>query len=74
MDKKTEAILALVLNIFTIPGIGSLVAGQKKEGIWQLVLAVVSIPLMLILIGGLTYLAAWIWGIVTGVRLLKEAN
>jgi TM2 domain-containing membrane protein YozV len=74
MDNKTLAILGLVLNILVLPGLGSLIGGKKTEGIWQIVIAVVSIPLMLVIIGFFTFLGAWIWSIVTGVQMVQEAN
>ena len=70
---KTMAIVGLVLNILIIPGLGTLIAGGpelKKTGIWQLVLAIVSVPLMFVFIGIPIYFAVWIWGIVTGVKML----
>ena len=80
------AIVCLILNILILPGLGSLIAGKTKEGIWQIVLVagglilgllftltligtIIGIPLM---IGG--PVAGWIWGIVTGVRIIKESE
>ena len=80
------AIVSLILNILIMPGLGTLIAGKKREGIWQLILlfggfllglfltitiigALVGIPLM---IGG--PLAAWIWGIVSGVEIIQTAE
>ncbi|MCH8519798.1 MAG: hypothetical protein LAT82_03515 [Nanoarchaeota archaeon] len=68
------AIVCLLLNILLLPGLGSLIGGKKKEGIWQLVLVVISIPLAIVLIGFVTGLAAWIWGIITGIQIVKEAD
>lgn len=68
------AIVCLLLNVLLLPGLGSLIGGKKKEGIWQLVLVIISIPLAIILIGFLTGLAAWVWGIITGVQIVKEAD
>lgn len=68
------AIAALLLNILTIPGIGSLVGGRTSTGVIQLVLSIIAIPLMFVLIGIPLYLGMWIWGIVTGVQILKEAE
>lgn len=70
-NNKTLGIIGLVVNIFLFPGLGSLIGGKKKEGIWQLVIAIVSIPLMFILIGFITYLIAWVWGIVTGIKMVS---
>lgn len=88
-QKKTSqnlAIICLLLNILILPGLGSLIGGRTKEGIWQLVLVfggialgvsliltLVGIPLgVLVLLGA--PLAAWIWGISTGIKLLQEAK
>jgi len=68
------AIVALILNILIIPGLGSLIGGRTRAGVWQLVLAVVGFILSFILIGVPILIAAWIWGIVTGIRLIQEAQ
>ena len=68
------AIVALILNILILPGLGTLIAGRIKTGIWQLVLAIISIPLIFILIGIPILIAVWIWGIVTGIQLIKESE
>ena len=65
------AIVALILNLI-LPGVGSLIGGKTKEGIWQLVLVIIGLPLMLVLIGFPIILIAWIWGIVTGAKLIQE--
>ena len=84
--KKNQglAIVALIINIVLMPGLGSLIGGKTREGVWQLVLlwggiilgilltitiigAIIGIPL--IIIGPL---AAWVWGIVTGVEIVQE--
>ncbi len=74
--KKNQAlaIIGLILNIIVLPGLGSLIGGKTRDGVWQLVLFIVGIPLCLVLIGFPMMLAAWIWGIVTGVRMVQEAN
>jgi len=75
--KKTSqgiAIAALLLNILILPGLGSIVGGRKKTGIIQLVLTIVAIPLCLILIGIPLLIAMWIWALVTGIDIIKEAD
>jgi TM2 domain-containing membrane protein YozV len=67
------AVTALVLNI-VIPGAGSLVAGRTSQGVLQLVLWVVSFPLMFVLIGFPMLLAVWIWSLVTGIQILEESK
>jgi len=71
---KTIAIIALLLNVLVIPGLGSLIGGKTKAGIWQLILAVIGGLLSIILIGIPILVAAWIWGLVTGINLIQESN
>ncbi|MBU0466995.1 MAG: hypothetical protein KJ718_03140 [Nanoarchaeota archaeon] len=68
------AIVALILNVLILPGLGSLIGGKIRVGIWQIVLAIVGFILSSVLIGVPILIVAWIWGIVTGVRLVQEAN
>ncbi|MFO0704633.1 MAG: hypothetical protein U0517_01480 [Candidatus Andersenbacteria bacterium] len=72
--RHDTAILALILNILVLPGIGTLVAGRTTEGVLQLTLFLVSIPLCLILIGFPLMLAMWIWSLVTGIDILNKAQ
>lgn len=55
---KTLQIIGLIVNILILPGLGSIIGGRIKTGIWQIVLIVIAgflcligIPLSLILIG-----------------------
>ena len=68
------AIVALLLNLLILPGLGSLIGGKITPGIIQLVLFIIGVPLCLVLIGIPMVLVAWIWGIVTGVQLIQEAG
>lgn len=68
------AIVSLILNILIFPGLGTLVAGKTKTGVWQVVLAVVGAILSFVLIGIPIFVAAWIWGLITGIKLIQEAN
>lgn len=68
------AIVCLLLNILILPGLGSLIGSKTKEGIIQLVLFFVGVLLTLILIGIPIVIAAWVWGIVTGVQLINESG
>ncbi|MBS3172501.1 hypothetical protein J4438_02900 [Candidatus Woesearchaeota archaeon] len=70
---ESRAILCLILNIILLPGLGSLIGRRKKEGVWQLIIFIIGLPLILILIGIPMVIGAWIWGIVTGVDLLEES-
>lgn len=68
------AIAALLLNILVLPGLGSLIGGRTTAGIIQLVLFIIAIPLSFILIGIPLIIAMWIWALVTGIQLIKEAE
>jgi len=68
--------VGLILNILILPGLGTLIGGGQKyrtAGIWQLVVAIISIPLMFILVGFFTYAAMWIWALITGIQMVKTA-
>jgi TM2 domain-containing membrane protein YozV len=68
------AIAALLLNILVLPGLGSLIGGRTTEGIIQLILFIIGIPLCFILIGIPLISAMWIWALVTGIQIIKEAE
>lgn len=87
-NDKTLAIVGLIINIILLPGLGSIIGGKVKTGIWQLVgyiigwvIFLLGLPLMLVLIGfpmlflgGALSLSMWIWGIVTGIQMINESN
>lgn len=68
------AILALLLNVLILPGLGSIVGGKTKVGIIQLVLTLVGIPLSFVFIGIPLIIAMWIWALITGIQLIKESR
>jgi len=68
------AIAGLLLNILIIPGLGSIVAGETKTGVWQLVLAIVGFVLSFVVIGIPILIGAWIWGLVTGIQLIQKSS
>ena len=68
------AIASLLLNVLILPGLGTLIAGRTKTGVWQVVLTIISIPLILILIGIPLLIGVWIWGLVTGIDIVKESD
>lgn len=76
-DKKPDsqglAIAGLLLNILIFPGVGSLIGGKQKTGLSQVILAAISLPLMLILVGFITMLVAWVWALITGIQMVQEA-
>ncbi len=40
------AIVALIINLFLLPGLGSIIAGRIKSGIWQLALHIGGIVMV----------------------------
>ena len=70
----TLSVLGLILNALIFPGLGSLVGGKTYEGVWQLIVAVIGVILSFFTIGIPILVAAWIWGIVTGIKMIQEAK
>jgi TM2 domain-containing membrane protein YozV len=70
---EATAIVGLLLNL-TMPGVGSLVAGRTSDGIIQLTMFVVGFPLCFVLIGFPMIVAAWVWGLVSGIRAVNDAK
>ena len=67
------AIACLLCNVLVIPGLGSIIA-KRKEGVTQLIVFIIAIPLMFILIGFPLAFAMWVWGLVSGVNELNECE
>jgi TM2 domain-containing membrane protein YozV len=68
-----QATAGLMLNL-VLPGVGSIVAGRTVEGILQLVLFMISLPLCFILIGIPLCVATWAWALATGIKSLNAAR
>lgn len=72
------AIAGLLINILLISGVGSLVGGRTTEGIWQLVMLGVGFLLIFTIVGIILaiplFIASWIWGLVTGIQMIQDAN
>lgn len=67
------ATLALILNVI-FPGIGSLIGGKIKTGIFQIVLIVAVLFFFPLPIGILVWIGDVIWAIVTGVKMVQESQ
>ena len=69
---SNEKIIALVLNLI-IPGLGTLIAGKKKEGTIQIIMAGVAFLLVFTIIGILIAvplgLGALIWSEITVAKM-----
>jgi TM2 domain-containing membrane protein YozV len=70
---ESTALVGLLLNL-PLPGVGSLVAGKTREGMLQLIMVGVALPLCLVLIGVPLLVGAWFWALMTGIRALNEAK
>ncbi|MBS3146023.1 hypothetical protein J4414_04445 [Candidatus Woesearchaeota archaeon] len=68
------AIAALLLNILVFPGLGTIIGGRTTEGIYQIVLFIAGIALSFILVGIPIVIGVWIWALVSGIQLIKEAE
>jgi len=68
------AIAALLLNVLVLPGLGSLIAGKNSEGVAQLILFILGVYLDIFLIGIPMIIIAWIWALITGIRIVKESS
>jgi len=68
-----QATMGLVLNLI-FPGVGSIVAGKTGEGIAQLVLFIIGLPLCFVLIGIPLCVAVWGWALATGLRAMNESQ
>jgi TM2 domain-containing membrane protein YozV len=68
-----QAMAGLLLNL-VVPGVGSIVAGKTVEGVIQLVLILIGLPLCFILIGIPICIATWGWALSTGLRALHEGQ
>lgn len=71
---RDRAILGLVLNIVVLPGVGTLVGGRTNEGVIQLVLFLVGIPLIFVLVGVPLMIGMWIWALITGIDMVNKAK
>ncbi|MBS3108377.1 hypothetical protein J4409_00740 [Candidatus Woesearchaeota archaeon] len=69
---KNLSIVALIINLF-IPGLGSVIGGETRIGVMQLVLYLISYPLMMVFVGFVTIIVAWVWALMTSIKLVKEA-
>jgi len=65
--------ISLLISFF-LPGVGSLINGDTNTGVIILIGAVVSLVLMCIVIGFLTYPVFWIWGMIDAYQGAQRWN
>ncbi len=85
------AVIALLINILLMPGLGTIIGGRMKHGLVQLLLLwlggiivtflgfflIMASPLMGLLVamlGSLMVLAGWVWAIISGVLIIRDAS
>ena len=51
-----------------------MVGGDTKTGVIQLILSIVGMVLSLILIGIPLVIGIWIWGLVSAIKIVQEAD
>jgi TM2 domain-containing membrane protein YozV len=65
--------ISLLVSFF-IPGVGSLMNGDTNTGVIILVGSLVSLFLMCFLVGFITYIGFWIWGMVDAYQGAQRWN
>ena len=70
------AILGLIINILIAPGLGTFINRKTADGLWQLILFFVGmLSLPLTLVGGILMIfTAWLWALISSIRILQTAN
>lgn len=70
---KGFVIVVLILNIFW-PGLGTLVARKFGKGMMQMILALLGLALWFVMAAAfLIFIIAWIWALVSSIKLLIKA-
>ena len=66
-------VVSLLINLLLLPGVGTVLVGKTNPGITQIILSIIGFLLTLTLVGAIIgvpmILAAWIWGIVSVVKV-----
>ena len=70
------AIIGFLLNLLILPGLGSIIAGKTRIGIWQVILFFIGgIGLWFnYILFGILVIAVWVWALVTGIQMLRESR
>lgn len=70
--EQVFAIVGIIINAFLLPGLGTIIAGQVRTGIWQIILFFIGVLLAILLIGIPLIIGAWVWSIITTVLILRK--
>jgi len=86
---SAKSIIGLLLNIFILPGLGTIINGKVKNGIIQMVLVLVGYMFLFFgLFAGLIspslafisfvgfpmVMGAWIWALIDGIMIIKRES
>ena len=71
---QSIAIAALLINVLLFPGVGTIVGGRTSQGLLQMILFLIGVGLSFFLIGIPIIVVVWIWGLISGIQLIKEAE
>ena len=71
--RQTRAVIGIVLNLIIMPGLGTIVGGDTRTGLWQIFLVIVGAVTAAWLVGFILIFAAWVWAIVSSVEQLQRA-
>jgi len=71
-SQRGLAIAGLIINILILPGLGTVIGGDVKIGIIQMIISIAAIPLIFIIIGWPIMLAVKVWSIVSSVQQIKK--
>ena len=80
------AAVCLILNVFIFPGVGTLLGGKLKTGVWQIALFLVGTIgtiFVFFLVGAIgtifvswffaaVMFVAWLWGLFSGLQFLQQ--
>ncbi len=68
---KNLAIAALLINLF-VPGLGTIISGNTRTGVIQLIVLVIGGLLKVVGIGRIVVAAVWVWALVTSIQMLRR--
>jgi len=71
---RANAIGGLVINVLFWPGLGTIIGGETKIGVWQMVLFAIGAILSFILIGIPLAIGIWIWALVSSINQIKASE
>jgi len=74
---ESTIVAGIIVNIF-LPGLGTIIFGEKETGIIQLVLSLTGVVLVATIIGAIIgyplWIALWIWALITGIKTLNDSR